>query len=180
MAYLVRLDKPVLLADPVSGQRILNDRPYLLHNMAFVQLCVSRRQLRVIDAEVSDRATDHDFEMIWGEFRDCETQERSAIASFLSMYGSNNPEALSAPEVIPPRAEKPLPEPESKPVEVTEGFTFQEDIYEAPSLPQHIPSTGVPTVQEVPEGHRICERCGTVYLPRARTQKYCNGPECKK
>ncbi len=171
MAYLVRVEKKIGLLDPQSRILVRNNRPYLLHNRDFVSLCVSRRQMRVIDAEVADNATDADFEHIWGQFCESKTQEKSAIASFLSIYGS--PEDLEEePSVKVSLEPKELPKSQETKIEEDQSLPSFDAVVD--------PQVAKVTFEEIPEGHKICERCGAIYMPRNKMQKYCNGPECKK
>ena len=99
MAYLVKSTGKFYLLSPDSKEEINYDRPYVVHNQLFVELLVGRRQIRVIDADLSEKATDKEFEKYWREFAESTTQERSAIASFLTKYGT--PVAFDKePEVV--------------------------------------------------------------------------------
>lgn len=150
MAYLVKTTGKFYLLSPNAKEEINYDRPHVVHNQLFVELLVGRRQIRVIDADLSEKATDKEFEKYWREFAESATQERSAIASFLTKYGT--PVAFDK-------------EPEA--VEFIEPPVLESE--------EEIEAEAESEAEEKP----ICPVCDSTFVKKNSRQKYCS-PECSK
>lgn len=100
MAYLVKTTGKFGVMDPATKEDLSSTRPGILHRDDFINLLMSRKQIKVIASDLVDSVTDKDFAKYWHEAESSKDQETLAIASFLSKYQADEDPELPPEDLL--------------------------------------------------------------------------------
>ena len=99
MKSLLKTTSPIHLVDPCNGQEIHWNRPTVVVHTSFIDSRMSAGDLKLINAEVPDEATDEDFLKFW---KDSERDEELAVASFVSSFQEQEKEVAEPKAPVAP------------------------------------------------------------------------------
>ena len=96
---LAETTKPIMLLEPTSGQMLGHDRPYVIDYSSFFESRTGKGEIRIIEAELPDTATDKEFEEC---LKASDGDVALAVASFISIVKPETkpepkPKAKSSP-----------------------------------------------------------------------------------
>lgn len=89
MKILIETTGSFMLVDPYTGEEINPHRPHVVTHTSFIDQRIASRQLHVVNADLTDEATDAEFAEFWAESKG---DAPLAIASFVSKFSSQDPE----------------------------------------------------------------------------------------
>lgn len=95
MQTLIKLTGSFMLIDPYTRQAIDPYRPHVVKHTPFMDSRIAARQVKVLNADLTDEATDAEFAVFWA---DSEGDEALAVASFVSKFTEGSEPEKPAPK----------------------------------------------------------------------------------
>lgn len=95
MKILIETTGSFMLVDPYTGEQIRPVRPHVMTHTPFLEARIASRQLRVLNAEITDEATDEEFASFWAESKG---DKALAVESFVSQFTEGSEPEKPAPK----------------------------------------------------------------------------------
>lgn len=83
MKVLIETRGSFMLVDPYTGDQVRPHRPHVVTHTPFIETRIANKQLRLVNAEITDEATDEEFATFWAE---AEGDRELAVESFVAKF----------------------------------------------------------------------------------------------